>query len=168
MHQQADAEAANHQVENRGNDTHCQVLCHEQVILGAHVLVRVGSFDGAPNTLVTELDDSEHANCSCVEDKQNEHLHVVHADAVGHPATVVVHADDAAAARAAVVGSWRLDTVVVVADVEEFVLEVVDLIVAQRDGRVGCRLLFFQKKHVDFLLGLLSEFVCCQLQRICI
>lgn len=83
----------------------------------------------APDTLVTELNDSEHADSSRVEHKQQEHLHVVHADAVGYPATVVVHADHAAAARAAVVGSWWLDTIVVLANVEELVFEVVDMIV---------------------------------------
>ena len=91
----------------------------------------------APDTLVAELNDSEHADSSRVEHKQQEHLHVVHADAVGHPATVVVHADHAPAARAAVVGSWWLDTVVVLANVEELVFEVVDMIVAKSDCGVG-------------------------------
>lgn len=98
-----------------------------------------------------------------VKEEENEVLQISLPDAVGDPAAVMVHAEDATPARAAVMGARRLHALTSVTVVHELCLQVVDLVFRQVYVRAGGA---FSKEVHNVLLVLLSlsflwEFVRC-------
>mmetsp|Transcript_19406 Transcript_19406/g.26255 ORF Transcript_19406/g.26255 Transcript_19406/m.26255 type:complete len:101 (-) Transcript_19406:1649-1951(-) len=96
----------------------------------AFLLSLICTIDSALDAFHAEKDDSVNADSGGVENEEQEVLEVVHADAVGDPAAVVVHADHAPPARAAMVRPRRLHTVAMHAVVQKLASQVVDLVFA--------------------------------------
>ena len=99
--------------------------------LGTTICLRLRFFNSTPDSLVNKLGDSETTDRRSIENEEQKVFHVVHTHTVGNPATVVVHSDDTPAASAAMVRPGRLNTVAMLANVKELVLEVVDLVIAK-------------------------------------